>query len=257
MEMGNILSESFKYPVSNWKRLLIFGLIFLIYQFCIIGVSRFSRISVLLLILIIPGIIAYFIIMGYRLRAMETSIKGENEAPTFNKWSQMLLDGLKVFVVAIIYGFIPAMIIGLGFFMVIVGSSLMKISGALVLIVGGILLFGVTLIMVIGLSNMAYQGKIDAALEFAEITSKIKKIGWLNLIVIMIILGVINILLAAAAVLLSVIPILGIFLASIIVCPYMDLFIARAYALIYKETIDEPGESLMEGVGISDESLPV
>lgn len=35
---------------------------------------------------------------------IETSIRGETEAPEFNKWPKMLLDGLKIFIVGLVYG---------------------------------------------------------------------------------------------------------------------------------------------------------
>jgi hypothetical protein len=70
MDMGRTLEDCFKYPASNWKRLLIFGLIVSVYQFSIYILSLYVGVSILVLLLLIPFIIAYFLIGGYQLRAI-------------------------------------------------------------------------------------------------------------------------------------------------------------------------------------------
>lgn len=88
MNLSEILSESFKYPLSNLKRMLILGIL------------------LALNILIIPAILS----MGYYIRIIESSFQGSNELPPFNEWGKMFTDGLKYIVVLLIYLGIPAFI---------------------------------------------------------------------------------------------------------------------------------------------------
>lgn len=247
MDMSEIIGDSFKYPVSNWKRLLIFGLIVLIYQFSIQIVMIYTKASAVVLVLIIPAIITYFLILGYQLRAIATSIKGKTEVPELNNWSKLLIDGFKIFIVGLIYGIIPGIVLGLGFVLMFAGTSSIKTIGAVILMVGVVMFLIVALIVVMAISNMAYHGEIGAALRLSEIQGRIKKIGWLNYILILIILVVLNVLMVVAAVFISLIPILGLVLTCLIIYPYIYLFISRAYGLIYQETLeDEPEEPLGE-----------
>lgn len=247
MDMGKIIEDSFKYPASNWKRLLMFGLIVLIYQLSIEIIMVYTEVSALVLLLLIPFIITYLLILGYQLRAIGTSIRGKMEAPELNNWPKMLLDGLRMFIIGLIYGIIPAIVLSVGFVLLFVGSSSIKIAGAIILLLGVVLLFIMALIMLMAISNMAYHGEVGAALRLSEIKERIKKIGWLNYILIFIILMVFNLMLLLVTGLVSLIPIVGLVLVSLIIGPYMYLFLSRAYGLIYQETLeDEPEEPLSE-----------
>jgi len=247
MDMGKILENSVKYPVSNWKRLLIFGIIVLIYQFSLEILMRHLNVSPLVLLLIIPFFIAYFLIQGYQLRAIGTTIGGEMEAPKLNNWLKMFVDGLKIFIVGLVYGIVPMIVIFAGLGLLFAGTSSIRIVGAFILLLGAVILLIMTLLMIMGISNMAYHGEIEAALRFGEIKEKIKKIGWLNYIVMLLILGMFSVILTVVSVLISLIPILGLALTCLTIEPYIFLFISRAYALIYLETVeDEPGGPLTE-----------
>jgi hypothetical protein len=247
MDMGRILEDSFKYPASNWKRVLIFGVIVLIYQFSLQFFMLYINASILVVLLIIPFIISYLLLEGYQLRAIGTSINGEMEPPKLNNWLKMLVDGFKLFIVGLVYGIIPGIILGVGFVLLFTVPSGLNLLGILILLLGLVILFIVSLIMVMAISNMAYYGKLEAAFKLGEIKERIRKLGWLNYILVLIIVVLLGALLSVGAAFVSFIPILGFVLACLIVYPYLYLFIARAYALIYLETLeDEPEEPLTE-----------
>lgn len=254
MDMGEIIGDAFKYPVSNWKRLLILGVLILISQGLIRIIMGYGNVYGLLYFLLIPAIIISLLTSGYQLRTIVTSIMGENEPPEFNDWNKMFLDGLRVFVVGLIYEIIPIIILVAGFIMLMISSNT-RILGLLVILLGLIILLIVGIIMVMAVSNMAYYNKIGAALQFGEIKERIGRIGWLEYIVLLIILAILYIILSVVAALVTIIPFVGLILASLIIYPFMYLFLYRAYGLIFKETLEDEEPSL-EGEDFPENETP-
>lgn len=241
MDMGQIIGDAFKYPVANWKRLLILGVIVLITQILMEIVIGYGRVSGLLYFLLIPALIAAFLTMGYQLRTIATSITGENEPPEFNDWTKMFLDGLRVFITSIAYGIIPTIVLIMGFIMLLTGSYGL---GVIIIIVGAVLFIILGIISVMAISNMAYYSEIGAAFKFGEIKERIESIGWLEYIVMLILLAIIYIIMVVVGSLLTIIPYAGLVLASLIIYPFIYLFLYRAIGLIYKETVEDEGESI-------------
>lgn len=81
MDIGEIVSDSVMYPSSDWKKVLIMGLLAII-SFLIVPI---------------------FLFMGYGFRALKSSMAGSEELPDFDEWGEMFIDGLKVFVVGFVY----------------------------------------------------------------------------------------------------------------------------------------------------------
>lgn len=150
----------------------------------------------------------------------------------------MFLDGLRVLIVGLIYEIIPILILVAGFIMIMISRSTMLL-GLLIMLLGLVILFIVGIIMVMAVSNMAYNDEIGAALRFGEINERIKSIGWLKYILVLILLGVIYLILALVALFVSSIPYVGLVLASLIIYPFMYLFMYRAYGLIFRETLED------------------
>jgi hypothetical protein len=247
MDMGGIIGDSFKYPFSNWQRFLTFGLLVTVYALLFEIISRNFVSSPLFGLLVFPAIISYFFMMGYQLRAIRNTIIGESELPAYNRWLGMFLDGLRMFFAELIYGILPGIILVLGFVLMVSGSSSNPILGLLLLLLGVVVLIVFVTISVIAISNMAYYNEFGAAFRFDEILEKIKSIGWFNLILILIVLGIIEFLLALVGALLSLIPAyLGLIISSLIVNSFIYLFSSRAYGLIYKNTIVDETEEHMD-----------
>jgi hypothetical protein len=236
MKIGSIMEDAFKYPFSNWKRFLILGLIFLAYKL----ITEFSegfgnpeyRISLLIAYAVIN-----LVIEGYLFRSMGNSIKGDNELPKFDQWPRMFTDGMKVFLILFIYGFIPGIMLVIGY--VFVFKSALADIGAVILLMGIFLTVLFVLFMNMALANMAYHGKLSAALKIREICDKIKIIGWIHYIFLSIIITVIVVLgTIIANLMIDSIPILG-FLGYFLISTYFELLMYRAFGLIYKETLDK------------------
>ena len=221
MDIGEIVNDAIRYPSSDWKKVIILGVL------------------MIASVVIIP----IFLVMGYGFRALKASIAGFDELPEFDEWGEMFVDGLKVFVVQIAYMIVPLIIIFAGTF-----GSLTMVSPDTGVItnptaftgLGGTVIIGVILAIILGLietiaiAHMAYNdSELGAAFRFSEILDVISQIGWLDYIIWYIVVGLIAAVIAFVAGLLNAIPIIGTIIAVLIIYPYIQLFWNRALALRY------------------------
>jgi hypothetical protein len=238
MDIGDVVSDSLKYPSSNWSKVVILGVLFLIS------------------ILIIP----LFLALGYMFKVVKATLAGIDELPAFEEWGEMLVEGIKLFLVYLIYS-LPAIIIGI-FSFISLWSSVSSItyitqasggtltpemffsifSGtALVgLIFAGLYSLVIYPIMAVAIGNMAYyNGDFGAAFRFREILSTISEIGWVDLIIWYIVVIVVGGVIAFVGSIIGIIPILGWIAILLIVYPYLYLFYARAIAWLYISAFEE------------------
>jgi hypothetical protein len=233
MNISDIISDSIKYPSSNWGKVLILGVI------CIAS------------ILVIP----IFLVYGYVFRIIKATLAGMDELPEFDEIGEMFIDGLKILVVSIVYAipvWIIAAIIGLitgagagttsasldpTMVWAIVGSNIVFIIVALI----------VGLVEIMAIVNMAYyNGELGAAFRFSEILDRIAQIGWGKYIVTYIIIAVIAFI-GFLIGMLTMIILIGFLLLPLIIVPYIAMFSSRAIALLYAST--------EEGVASSEEAV--
>ena len=175
------------------------------------------------------------------------------ELPEFNSWIEMFIDGIKVSIVVIVY-LLPAILIiafaGLSVFHTIgiLGSNPSAINFNIILSIlsATILIFiaflYVLIILPINYVAIAYMAsnnsKLGAAFRFHEIIGKIGRIGWGNLIIWYLVIGTIYIIITVmGGIITSIFSILnhivGIVLSSLIVTPYLYMYINRSIALVY------------------------
>ena len=222
MNVSDIISDSIKYPSSNWGKVLILGVI------CIAS------------ILIVP----IFLVYGYVFRIIKATLAGMDELPEFDEIGEMFVDGLKILVVSIVYAipiWIIAAIIGLitgtgmgttstsldpTMMWAVLGSSIVFIIVALI----------VGLVEIMAIVNMAYyNGELGAAFRFSEILDRIAQIGWGKYIVTYIVIAVISFI-AFLIGWLTMLVLIGFILLPLIIVPYMAMFGSRAIALLYAST---------------------
>lgn len=234
MNLKEILSDSFRYPISNLKRLFSLG-----------ALLFFS-------VLIIPAIFAN----GYMLRVMEYSFNGSNELPPFNDWLNMFVDGLKYAIVMLVYYLIPGLFIG--FLTVIILFSRMAYSApamdfnaifgsyiTILIIVGLVVMALPYIFSQMALPHVVKEGKLDVLLELRKLSGVIKKIGWVKYLLALIVLTLLSLLVSG----LNLIPRLlhtgdlVIYLFSAIISffigSYLLAFQGRVLALLYQEGIEE------------------
>ena len=230
MDIGEIISDAIKYPASDWKKLIILGVFYL------------------LGFLIIPT----FFAIGYVFRALKATIAGFDELPEFDEWGGMFVDGLKVFVVGLVYMIIPLIIIGVGVFTslekllsspgaftpygnVIVTDLTLLQAGLGIIIIGIIVAIIFGPLLFIAIAHMAYNdSEFRAAFRFREILDVISEIGWgkyiLWYLAVIIVYSVIHFI---GSLILGSIPVLGQILVPLLVTPYVTLFLSRAIGLRY------------------------
>ncbi|KAF5071938.1 DUF4013 domain-containing protein [Methanobacterium aggregans] len=263
MDIKFIVRDSLKYPLSDWKKILILGIILFISSYVItdniITIRNIAEMGLLGIIGLMFGLLAY----GYAFRIIKTSLLGIVELPAFDDWVNMFLVGLKVLVVGIVY-LIPVILFIIfsavsspSTFTLTYGSTGLTVVGIFLevlesVIIQGIgnlapILFNISMTTIwgsitivymiliiptiaIAIANMANNNsKISAAFKFHEIINKISNIGWENLIIWYIITGILYLILLALS---NIFPIgQGLMLLIVIPCFYM--YLARSVALLY------------------------
>ena len=197
---GNI-SDSLKYPIKNWIKIIILGII-----------------------LIIP--IVNLIGLGYYLRILKSTIMGLDELPDFKSVGELFIDGIKLLIVGIIYTIVPLIFYALSF----------AFPGPVFLIISSIFAIIISIFAYIGMANMAYHdSEIGAALRYREILDRITAIGWRNYIlwwiVLMLIVTVAGFIIGVVGgILLYFVPGLLVFLLGY---GYLVIFQARSIGLIF------------------------
>ncbi len=181
--------------------------------------------------------------MGYTLRTIKISINEENELPAFNKWKRMFIDGLKVFIVGILYYIIPTIFIMIGIFLMLDFSTatfkfpVLNPAAIMVLSIGALLYILFMFLYEIGIANMAYHRKLEAALSFREIMDIIRKIGWKKYLAVFIILLIITGISNLIGIISGRMSIYWIIIFAILISPYLALIRHIAIGLIYKEAL--------------------
>jgi hypothetical protein len=208
--MGSIVDDIIRYPLSDWKKYLILGFIFLMSD--LVYSARFDESVVIttnIVLIWFFGILSFFIITlgkGYFLRIISLSLNGVNELPQFNNWIDLFISGIKFLLVPIVY-LIPAILVILVFAVLSFGTDpsnvINLLSGAVVwALIGGsgilalptwagiwffIAIFYIIIVIPIiamAIAHMANNGNIlSAAFKFHEIIDKITSKGWGNLII--------------------------------------------------------------------------
>lgn len=219
MDIGEIVSDAFKYPSGDWKNVLILC-VFFILSAIIIGI---------------------FFWPGYLLRIVKATLAGYDDLPAFDEWGSMVVDSIKVIVVTIVYFIIPIIVFSVGIFAAIATIAATSTTNpfAWIGLIGGTgiiaIILGIifSLIYFVALANMALYDELGAAFRFSEILERISQIGWGSYIIWWIVMYIIAIVFGIISSIISAIPYVGGFIAALIVAPYLYMLYARSLSLIF------------------------
>ena len=100
MELNEIVNGAVRYPFLGIKNMLIFGIFIFIGLF--IGFTS-------------------FFLNGYQFRIIQSSLNGVSKPPEFDNLIRMFLDGVKVYLVGLVYA-IPALLIIIIFGVLLISS---------------------------------------------------------------------------------------------------------------------------------------
>lgn len=200
MYINRNIMDSLRYPLKNWVKLIILGVILLIPIVNLIG-------------------------LGYCLKSIRSTFEGSNLLPGFDNMGELFINGIKLFIVGLIYAVVPLIL-----FMVA------SIFGSLFLWLAIFSAMAISIVGFMGIANMVYHNNdIGSALRYQEIIETISVMGWAKYIIwwiiFMFILTITGIVVSIiGGVLLYYVP--GfIFLA--VGYGYLTLFQARSIALTF------------------------
>ena len=266
MKIGEIVKDSLRYPFSDWKKILILGIILLIYSshivtylvllifFMFLNVSNLS--NVLSNNIIIPivsglydviGVLFLFFIFGYLFKIIKSSLNGSAELPILDDFIEIFKDGVKVYLVFIVYS-IPVILFSLIFagslrfvtdptpitIFIAYFDGIGDVFGAMLGIYLLIILYSIIIfpISYLALANMANKNRaLREAFRLKEIFNRISTLGLKNLTVFYLITII------PVYITVYIITIFGIGIiygiVVLIVAPYLKMYLYRLVALLY------------------------
>ena len=102
MDMQEIIKDAVRYPFSDWKKIFILGLIFVIYSIPI-GIVPFKLYDGFTYPFLFIALLINFFILGYFFKIIQSSFKNTKEPPKFRSWVNLFKNGFKVTFVGLIY----------------------------------------------------------------------------------------------------------------------------------------------------------
>jgi hypothetical protein len=189
-------------------------------------------------ILLIFSCIIFPLYLGYVIRIC----RGANPSSQLDNWGSMFIDGIKLFIVGLIYA-IPVLILSFVLFgsadmirssvnpSTIGGLIIAVLMGAIILIIVAILIW--LIVMTAGV-RFARTDNIGEAFNFGAIFTHIGKIGWMAYIIalLMILITLVNIVIICLIINI-IIPYTGIIL-FLILLPFLSLLSPRYITLLYE-----------------------
>lgn len=153
-------------------------------------------------ILILPGLI----VQGYLIRVLRDAASGESEAPSFTRWGELLVDGLKAVLISLAYSLVVVVPAVLFSVVIGVGAGFGGDTGGVRLFTGlasvllFVLLFALSLLLAYvlpaAMANFAVEGRLGAAFDFGTIRRAIftgdYAIAWLVAVIVNVAGGVVG-----------------------------------------------------------------
>lgn len=235
MEITDILKESLSYPLHNIKALILYLILGIILGIAVGGSAvaviegiTASNISAVLgfgSLGVVISLILTLIISGYELDIIKYGIERNDGAPGI-EFTRQFVNGVKLFVVNLVYYLIP----------LIIGAILSAISNHwAILVIEFILYLVFGLLALMGQCRLADTEDLAYSLAITEAFDDIQKVGFINLILFLIVIGIVAIILFAIAGAITAwnATIGGIILG--IVGVYLTFFVSRATGLLYSK----------------------
>lgn len=213
MDIGKMLGEAYEYTkeglVGKWVKWILLAICAIIFP----------------------------LLYGYIVRIL----KGVKPAPELEDWVGLFIDGIKLFIIALIYT-IPVIIV----LLLLGGGSLLAMSsqdpavimaavgtflvGILAAVIVGIIVF---LFAIIGAIRFARMDSMGEAFNFNAILETIGKIGWGSYIIAVIAVYIVVFIVEFVIAIIMAIPILG-WIIGLLASPAIGIFMARYFAVLYE-----------------------
>jgi hypothetical protein len=178
-------------------------------------------------------------VTGYGVRIY----RGGKTPPEFDRWSRLLADGIKLDIVILIW-FLPVIIFLLSSGLVVLSMfssgfsapSAMGMIGLMILFSIVSLICGIIAILYIPIGSIRFArtGKMTEGWNFREILATIRRIGWGNYIVALVILFVCAFVFNLVVSIATLIPYAG-YVIQAACTPFLFVFLARLITKVYNE----------------------
>ena len=161
--MNGIVHDALRYPLSDWRRFLVLGIIMGGGALpgiadCVLGIKDLAFLGRLIII----GFLIGFLALGYLFKIMRSSFAGSAELPKFNSLPDMYMDGVKFFIVYVVY-IMPVIFI----------APIEVVSGGIWIVFEIVYTAMIIPLFLMSLANMINSDTFGAAFKFIEIFNKI------------------------------------------------------------------------------------
>lgn len=240
MNLKQIIVDSLRYSASDFKIVVILGIVLLLADIAYNLSDRGELASELRLILIFCVVIISVFEAGYVFRILEESINGSSRLPKFNNLKVMFFHGVKEIILLIIYYSVPLILFGALFTKFLFSNDINDVpdgSEAIFICFLSLTAIIYAFYPAVLLHRAHHNGDFRSSFDFKKILHKVRSIGLKRLIVvyigILIIVSLVKLVLSES--LSAHVPIFGELLSDLIITPYVLIFTTRVLGLI-----DEP-----------------
>jgi hypothetical protein len=267
--------EGLKYPFNDIKKLLGCGVLFVIFNLLSMAFTmktldvtrvithaientnltvsslQFSQLPSNDIYIAIGILVAEFIVslflLGYQFNIVKFSIDKKDDLPGFGNILEMFVNGVRYFIVTLVYS-IPAIIVmAIGIFLV-GNMSIMPV----IIVISVLLLIIAYFLLIMALNNMVAYDSLKKAFDLREIADNIANLGWgkyigiilFTLIVFILINVAVGVVLSFLTVVLAMainqalaLSVILTVIESLFVSSYCAVFYNRVCGSIYRESI--------------------
>ena len=258
MDIGKIISNSFKYPFRNIRKLPILFVLFILFALVPIGMIYDNRYALIL------GAIAFFafilIVPGYLLSIVNIGLNESSMFPSLS-FGRTIYDSFRVLLLRIAYMIVPATV----FFVALstMGTSSMDMLYELkvpsfILTVG--LIFIIVLVtylvfeflLFFAKARLAYLDSLSEALKIHKVVGDIKNIGIVNIIKWLVVMAVLMVAVSYISSWVMLIPYVGFLIYLGIVIPILESIANYSLGLLYSNIADNENSLDIYRTGMQD-----
>ncbi|WP_458456307.1 DUF4013 domain-containing protein [Methanobrevibacter sp.] len=244
MDLGKIISNSFKYSFRNIGNLAILFILFILVSIIPIGMIYDNKyvliiglISFFLFILIVPGYLFSFVKIGLNESSMFPSLN----------LGKTIYDTLKVLVLRMAYMIVPAVVffialstLGVSGFDSLsnfeVHTFIVNVGLSLVIVLVTYILFEILLFF--AKARLAYLNSLSEALKIHKVVGDIRKIGVFNIVKWLIFMAILVIVASVVSAWIIAIPYVGFLVYIGIFIPILESIGNYSLGLLYSNIVD-------------------